>query len=128
MSKIKSSGTTYEKELGRILWNKGYRYRKNYPKLPGKPDLVFSSYKVVVFIDGEFWHGFNWQEKKNRIKSNRDYWIPKIEKNMLRDKEVNEKLINAGWTVIRLWEKELKDNILDSVRNIQEVLDHEKSN
>jgi len=75
MSKIKSSDTKIEIEFRKALWNLGYRYRKNYKKLPGKPDIVFVSKRIVVFIDGEFWHGYRWKEKKKKIKNNREYWM-----------------------------------------------------
>lgn len=79
------------------LWHEGIHYRRDYKALPGKPDIAITKYKIAIFVDGEFWHGFNWQEKKKRIKSNRDYWIPKIEANMTRDKHNDNLLKEAGW-------------------------------
>jgi len=111
MKQIKGSSTKPEIKLRKALWHLGYRYRTNVSKLPGKPDIVIRKHNLVIFVDGEFWHGYNWQEKKTRIKSNRDYWIPKIEKNMARDKKNTEILKSQGWHVIRFWEKEVNKNI-----------------
>ena len=74
------------------------------------PDFVFKGLKIAVFCDSEFWHGKNWAERKNDFKSNRDFWIPKIERNIQRDKEVNERLLKDGWKVIRFWGKEIEKN------------------
>jgi len=121
MKKIKGRDTVIEKSFRLIFWHKGFRYRINDRKLPGKPDIVFPQYRVVVFIDGEFWHGYNWANKKNKIKSNRDYWIKKIEGNMKRDRDINNKLIQAGWIVLRFWENEIKS---DLDRCVSMVLKH----
>ncbi len=107
MKRIRSKNTTPERLLCKELWKRGIRYRKNYELLPGKPDIAITKHKIAIFIDGEFWHGYNWDEKKTKIKSNRDYWIPKIEKNIERDKKYNKELLNIGWKIIRLWEKEV---------------------
>jgi DNA mismatch endonuclease (patch repair protein) len=108
MSKIRGQDTKAEIKFRKALWAKGFRYRVNYKKLIGKPDIALNRYKTVIFIDGEFWHGYNWEENKDKIKSNRGFWIPKIERNMQRDREVNEALKEKGFTVFRFWEQELK--------------------
>ncbi len=108
MAKIKSQNTKPELKLKKALWNLGFRYRKNLKKLPGTPDIVYTKHKLVIFVDGEFWHGYNWAEKKTKIKTNRDFWIPKIERNIQRDSQNNQLLTDAGWYVIRFWEHELK--------------------
>ncbi len=108
MKRIKSKDTGPEVEFRRRFWRKGYRYRVNDNRLPGKPDIVFWRQKVVVFVDGEFWHGYKWHDKKPKIKSNREYWIPKIEANMERDKRNTKLLKQMGWTVFRFWEHEIK--------------------
>lgn len=96
--------------LAKRLWHSGVRYRKNYKKLPGSPDIAITTQKIAVFVDGEFWHGQNWEERKPRLKSNREYWIEKIEENMARDQRNNESLAEMGWRVFRFWEKQvLKD-------------------
>jgi DNA mismatch endonuclease, patch repair protein len=111
MSRIKAQNTKPEIKLRKVLWALGLRYRKNVKSLPGKPDIVLRKYKLVIFIDGEFWHGFKWKEKKEKIKSNRGFWIPKIERNMQRDREVNERLEALGYTVIRFWEQQVKKDL-----------------
>jgi len=92
MSKIKGKNTKAEIKFRKALYKLGYRYRIDYNKLIGKPDITLKKYNTVIFIDGEFWHGFNWKEKKEKIKNNRNFWIPKIERNMQRDREVNAEL------------------------------------
>jgi DNA mismatch endonuclease (patch repair protein) len=127
MKKIRSSGTKPEILIGKTLWHRGYRYRKHYNKIPGKPDFVFVKQKVVVFLDGEFWHGFNWDKKKDLLKSNRDYWIPKIERNMKRDQQNNELLSEMGWKVLRFWERQVIKNFDECIKNIESALrDDEK--
>jgi DNA mismatch endonuclease (patch repair protein) len=111
MSKIKSQNTKPEQLLGKALWNMGYRYRKNVKNLPGKPDIVFIRFQLAIFIDGEFWHGYNWTNKKEKIKANRDFWIPKIERNMQRDAENNHSLVEKGFQVIRFWDNEILKNL-----------------
>ncbi|KEO71626.1 very short patch repair endonuclease, partial [Anditalea andensis] len=111
MSRIKGSGTKPEKLLKKALWHAGVRYRSNKRKLPGKPDLALIKYKLVVFVDGSFWHGHDWENRQLAIKSNRDFWIPKIERNRQRDEEVNAFYRSKGWTVIRFWDFEVKKEL-----------------
>lgn len=111
MAKIKSQNTKPELMFRKGLWVSGVRYRINDKSLPGKPDISNKSRKFVVFIDGEFWHGYNWEVKKSTIKSNRGFWIPKIERNIQRDSEVNAALKAKGFTVFRFWENEVKKEI-----------------
>jgi len=122
MSKIKGKETNAEIILRKGLWRLGYRYRKNYKKLVGKPDIVFVKQKLVIFIDGEFWHGYNWEEKKGKIKSNSEYWIKKIERNMQRDQEATKCLESEGWKVIRFWEQEIKKQPENCINLIAENL------
>lgn len=122
MKKIKGANTAPEILLRKELWKVGLRYRLNVKKLPGKPDIVFRKHRLVVFIDGEFWHGFNWEEKKKRIKDNRAYWIPKIERNMQRDRENEEKLIELGFTIVRFWEAEIKKDIEGCIGKINAII------
>lgn len=119
MSKIKSKDTKAELALRKALWAKGYRYRKNVKKLPGSPDIVLKKYGLVIFIDGEFWHGYNWEEKKQKIKSNREFWIPKIERNMQRDARNNQLYQSKGWTVLRFWERQLKKDLAGCIQQIE---------
>lgn len=110
MSRVHSTGGIDELVIRKLLWHEGTRYRTNYKKLLGKPDIAITKYKIAVFIDGEFWHGYEWEKHKARLKRNRQFWINKIEYNMAHDKEVNEKLDKLGWTVLRFWSKKVLKN------------------
>lgn len=110
MSKIHSTGGKAEVEIRKQLYSRCIRYRKNYKKLPGSPDIAITKYKIAVFIDGEFWHGYNWKVKRTRIKRNRDYWIKKIQHNINRDSAQNQELHNMGWTVLRFWYHDVTKN------------------
>lgn len=121
MGKIRGKNTKPELTFRKALWAAGYRYRIDYKKLIGKPDIALNRYKTVIFIDGEFWHGHNWEERKAKIKTNREFWIPKIERNIQRDQEVNATLENLGYTIFRFWETEVKKD-LDAC--LQQVLEH----
>lgn len=111
MKQVKNKDTQIEMILRRELWHRGLRYRKNVKSIFGKPDIAFIAKKIAVFCDSEFWHGYDWETRKNDIKSNREFWIPKIERNIQRDKEVTNILQSEGWTVIRLWGNEIKKNL-----------------
>ena len=111
MQRVKSKDTKIEVMLRKELWSRGLRYQKNCKKVFGKPDIVFIGKKVAVFCDSEFWHGYDWNNKKNEFKSNQEFWIPKIERNIARDYEVNETLKNSGWTVLRFWGNDIKKNL-----------------
>lgn len=118
MQAIKSKDTHIELALRNALWHKGIRYRKNYKGLPGKPDIAITKYRIAVFCDSDFWHGYDWENRNQRIKSNREYWIPKIERNMQRDREVTAALEDSGWLVLRFWEFQIKkelDTCVDAV-------------
>ena len=128
MQNIKSKDTSIELKLRKALWERGIRYRKNFKELIGKPDIVLTKYKVVIFCDSEFWHGYDWENRKNDFKSNQTFWIPKIERNMERDKEVTSSLEEQGWTVIRFWGKEIKKNTDGCVDIILETIEREKKN
>jgi len=111
MKQVKNKDSAIEKALRKELWNRGLRYQKNVTKIFGKPDLVFKGKKVAVFCDSEFWHGYNWEERKKDFKSHQEFWIPKIERNMQRDIEVTEELQKQGWKVLRFWGNEIKKNV-----------------
>lgn len=108
MGRIRSTNSKAEVALRKALWHFGYRYRCHDRRLPGRPDLVFAKLKTVVFVDGDFWHGHDWRRKREAIKKNAAFWIPKIERNMQRDREVTAQLEALGWRVVRIWEHELK--------------------
>lgn len=112
MQAIKNKDSKIEILLRKELWSRGLRYRKNVNKVFGKPDIVFMSKKIAVFCDSEFWHGYNWEERKKDFKSRQDFWIPKIERNMERDREVTWKLQAEGWTVLRFWGNDIKKNVV----------------
>ena len=111
MKAIKSKDTKIEVMLRKELWTRGLRYQKNSKKVFGKPDIVFIGKKVAVFCDSEFWHGYDWDNKKKEFKSHQDFWIPKIERNIARDKEVNDQLKRTGWTVLRFWGNDIKKDL-----------------
>ncbi len=111
MKSNKSKDTKPEILLRKELWRRGLHYRKNYKLLEGKPDIVFLSAKIAVFVDGKMWHGYDWANQKNDFKSNREFWIPKIERNMERDYEVNITLIESEWAVLRFWDFEIRKDI-----------------
>lgn len=110
MQAIKNKNSKIEVILRKELWKRGFRYQKNSPKVFGKPDIVFIGKKIAVFCDSEFWHGYDWENKKNEIKTRRDFWIPKLERNIQRDKEVTQTLEKEGWLVLRFWGKDIKKN------------------
>ena len=118
MTAIKSSDTNIELLLRKALWERNIRYRKNFTGLPGKPDIAIAKYHIAIFCDSEFWHGYDWGNSRERIHSNRDYWIPKIEKNMLRDQQVNAALAEMGWTVLRFWGKQIRKDTRSCVNAI----------
>lgn len=124
MQNIRSKDTEIEVILRKALWHKGYRYRKNVKDMPGKPDIVLSKYKIAVFCDGEFFHGKDWKIQKERIvnSNNSEYWISKIERNIQRDEEINRQLRYLGWTVLRFWGKDIKINLEDCIRTIEEAI------
>ena len=110
MQQVKNKDSKIEVLLRKELWSRGLRYRKNVNRIYGKPDIVFIGKKIAVFCDSEFWHGYNWEERKKDFKSHQEFWIPKIERNMERDAEVTAKLESEGWTVLRFWGNEIKKN------------------
>lgn len=124
MSNIKNKDTSIEIMLRKALWEKGYRYRKNYTALPGKPDIVLTKYKVAIFCDSEFFHGKDWDDLKVQLKKgkNADFWIKKISRNRERDEEINKQLMFLGWTVIRFWGKDIKKDVWQCVSIIEETI------
>lgn len=108
MQAVKSKGTKIEVIFGKMLWNAGVRYRKNDKQVFGHPDFTLRTARIAIFCDGEFWHGKNWELHKLDHKSRQEFWIPKIERNMQRDCEVNEYLRKEGWIVLRFWETDIK--------------------
>ena len=128
MQNIKSKDTEIEVLLRKALWKKGYRFRKNYSKLPGKPDIAFTKYKIAIFCDGEFFHGKDWEILKPRLEKgkNPDYWVKKIERNIQRDEEKDQQLNFMGWTVIHFWGKDILKDTEQCVRVIEETIFDQK--
>ena len=124
MQHIRSKNTSIELILRRALWKKGYRYRKNYKNLPGRPDIVLTKYRIVVFCDSEFFHGKDWSALEERLRTSEkgQYWIDKIKRNMERDNEVDKELRFLGWKVIRFWGNDIKRNLTDCIRAIEEAM------
>lgn len=122
MQAIRSKNTKIEVKVAKALWAKGYRYRKNNRKVYGTPDFTFKKYKLAIFCDSVFWHGKNWELLNARIKTNRDFWVDKIERNIARDKKVNWVLRQNGWVVLRFWEDEIEKNILSVIVQIEVAL------
>ena len=124
MRHVKSKDTTIELKLRKELWHRGYRYRKNYSKLPGKPDIVLMKQKIVIFCDSEFFHGKDWEILKPRIirGNNPNYWLKKIKRNMERDRENDQQLLALGWTVIRFWGKDILKNTEECIKVIEETI------
>ena len=110
MQRVKNKDSKIELCLRHELWHRGMRYRKNVTNVIGKPDIVFLRQKIAVFCDSEFWHGYDWVHRKEEIKSNRDFWIKKIEANMKRDTLVTEELEKTGWLVLRFWGQDILKN------------------
>ena len=124
MSNIKNKDTGIEIMLRKALWEKGYRYRKNHKELPGKPDIVLTKYRIAIFCDSEFFHGKDWDDLKKQLErgKNAEFWINKISKNRERDEEVNKQLFYQGWTVIRFWGKDIKKDVGQCVKVVEETI------
>lgn len=128
MQAIKNKGTKDEVLLAKALWKTGLRYRKNDRTVFGNPDLTFKKHKIAIFIDSEFFHGKDWKTAKYEIKSNRDFWWPKIERNIQRDNTVNQALKDADWKVIRFWSREMRKDIPNCIKIIENAIQKSKSN
>lgn len=122
MRRIKSKNTSIEIKLRKELWKRGYRYRINCKDVYGKPDICFKRKKVAVFCDSEFWHGKFYLEGKYIPKTNTEFWIEKFNKNIKRDKEVNKKLAQDGWTILRFWEQEINNDFEHCIEMIETAI------
>ncbi|NCP85192.1 MAG: very short patch repair endonuclease [Flavobacteriales bacterium CG_4_10_14_0_8_um_filter_32_5] len=126
MQAVKSKGSKIETMLGKEIWKRGLRYRKNNKSVFGKPDFTFKKYKIAVFCDSEFWHGKEWETRKHEHKSNVDFWYKKIERNIERDVEVNKQLKAEGWEVLRFWGKEIEKNLFLCVKKVEQAINAKK--
>lgn len=122
MSHVKLKRGQAEVSLAKALWHNGVHYRYNYKILPGSPDIAITRYKIAIFVDGEFWHGYDWENRRSRLKHNREYWIQKIEENMARDARNDALLEKMGWRVIHFWEKEVKKGLDTCVEVVFSIL------
>lgn len=124
MSRIHGKDTSIEVKLRRALWTKGYRFRKNYKELPGRPDIALTKHRIAIFCDSEFFHGKDWGVLRKKLETgkNPDYWIKKIERNIERDKEKDLLLQAAGWTVIRFWGKDIEKHTDECISVIEETI------
>jgi DNA mismatch endonuclease (patch repair protein) len=122
MRAIRSTNTKDEVRLAKALWHLGYRYRKNNRAVFGTPDLTFKKLKIAIFVDGEFFHGKDWETQKDRVKTNIEFWQKKIERNRQRDVEVNNYLESQNWKVIRFWSHEIEKNLENCIAIIQQEI------
>lgn len=123
MSKVKSKHSKPEMVLRRALWARNIRFRLHDKSLPGRPDIVIKKYKLAIFVDGEFWHGFDWKTRREQIKSNRLFWIPKIERNMQKDERTNRALRDMGYVVFRFWSQDILKNLPKVINQIELFLE-----
>ena len=126
MRAVKSSGSKIEVALAKALFARGLRYRKNDRAVFGKPDLTFKKHKLAVFVDSEFWHGKDWEIRKFDHKTNQKFWATKIERNIKRDKEVNEKLTAEGWDILRFWGRDIAKDLDNCVKKIENIINDKK--
>lgn len=124
MKRIRSKDTMIEVLLRKALWKRGYRYRKNYNKLPGHPDIAITKYRIAIFCDGDFFHGKDWDVLLPRLEksNNSEFWIKKITRNRLHDNEINKKLKFEGWNVIRFWGSDIKNHLEECIKAVDEAV------
>lgn len=126
MASVKSKDTRPEIALRKALWHQGLRFRVNYKKLPGKPDIAFTKAKVAVFCDGDYWHGHNWalrglKDLDEELSQYSEFWAKKIRGNVQHDEDVNQRLAELGWRVVRIWESEIEKNVSECAKQVQEA-------
>ncbi len=124
MSQIRSKNTKPERRFRKVLWAAGVRYRLQGKKLPGRPDIYIRKYKLAIFIDGEFWHGYEWEKHKERIHTRKEFWVSKIESNMQRDKQANQQLRSMGYEVMRFWSHDVDKNQGACLRQVLNYIDN----
>ena len=115
MAAIRSKNTKPELAVRRFLHARGFRFRLHRNDLPGKPDLVLAKYRTAIFVDGCFWHGHECAQNPKAPETNQSYWGPKIARTQQRDRDADRALASQGWRVIRLWECELSDDVLQNL-------------
>lgn len=107
MSHVKTKRNSAEIMIAKSLWHRGYRYRLNYKTLPGSPDIALTKYRIAIFIDGEFCHGKDFEQRKTKLKNNKDYWIEKIQENIDRDLKNDKLLRQMEWYPIHFWSNDV---------------------
>ena len=123
MQHIRAKDTKAELLLRKALWHRGIRYRKNYKELPGKPDVAITKYRIAVFVDGDFWHARGHQEAPGeQIRTNQAFWSKKLKRNVERDKEINDILLEMDWLVLRFWETDVKKDVDTCIEEIMSFL------
>lgn len=120
MQAVKGKNTSLERTLSSAFHRRGWRYRRNYALLPGKPDFVFTKARVVVFVDGDFWHGWRYPRWKHKLS---DFWRAKIERNRARDRRNFQRLRRQGWTVLRLWGHDVEKDLEGSIERVRALLE-----
>ena len=128
MRHIRNKDSAIELRLRKELWRRGYRYRKNWKALPGTPDIVLTKYRIAIFCDSEYFHGKDWASLLQRIKrgNNPDFWEKKISGNIKHDIEVSAELKGLGWNVIRFWGEDIKMDLDNCIKTIEEAIFDEK--
>lgn len=126
MQAIKNKNTKIERLLAKSMWTRKIRYRKNVKTIFGKPDFAITKYKIAIFCDSEFFHGKDWEIQKERIKTNKEFWVKKIEGNIKRDNMVNKTLKQEGWVVARFWGEQIKKDVDKCVDEISLLIDQAK--
>ena len=122
MKALSHKKSKVESVLAKALWHKGYHYRLNYKKLPGTPDIALTKYKIAIFVDGEFWHGKDFEKTKEKLKNNKDYWIEKIEENIQRDIKNDNLLRQIDWIPIHFWSDDVKSYLAYCITEIEEII------
>lgn len=129
MSHIRGKDTECELVLRHALWRKGYRYRKNYKKLPGRPDICITKYNIAIFCDSEYFHGKNWEaclKNKAAKGNNGQYWSMKIKENIDRDNKIDAQLRGMGWTVLHFWSSEIMKDVCSCVNAIDDMIEEQR--
>jgi DNA mismatch endonuclease, patch repair protein len=121
MSRIRSEDTALEVNFRKALWAGGLHYRTHYKTSVGKPDIVFPSKKVVIFVDGDFWHGYNWK-KLGKVPP-KGFWQEKIERNIRRDEMQTRQLRKEGWIVLRFWEHDIEKHLDRCINKVKRALE-----
>lgn len=119
MKALSHKKSKVESVLAKALWHKGYHYRLNYKQLPGTPDIALTKYRIAIFVDGEFWHGKDFDKNKEKLKNNKAYWIEKIEENIQRDIRNDHLLRQMDWTPLHFWSKDVEKYIEYCIEEVE---------